>query len=173
MGLASRFDPAADPSIAWVIADVVACEPEAATWSKPARVTLAIVEVLRAAGPKPMPGPGAPARAPMPLPQRLTLAFGAPRDAGEQRFYVTRFDAPDAARRLAELDATSVSVPAVGRRVITWLDEHAEGAWSVPTAGGARWIELDDAALAEVRARLGLTRPSALRRWLAKLGLAR
>ncbi|MBN8616294.1 MAG: hypothetical protein J0L92_37255 [Deltaproteobacteria bacterium] len=146
MGIMPPYDPLTDPSLAWAIVRVESIEPATPTWSRPARVVLAVDEVLRGE-----------------VPAQLEVMFGAPREAQQQRFYIDRGNGPppwDEATQArsraahAELDARPVDVPHVGARIAVWLsrlDDH----WDIPTlrsfgAGAipmqSRWVDEDHLA---------------------------
>jgi hypothetical protein len=155
-----------------IVARVAAIDPAVATWATPAMVTLEVVGVLRPGGPvSTLTAAGVVTRDPTPLPPRVPVAFGAPPDAGQQAFYITRFHPPDEAEQLARLWARQVPLPALGSTVIVWLEETAPGAWGVIGSGNARWTDCDPEALRRVREDLGLTAPSRWGRLLQWLGL--
>lgn len=158
MGLRPPYDPFADAALSWAVVRVAAIEPLAPTWSRPATVTLEVIDVLRGD-----------------VPSSVPVVFGAPRESGDAYFYVARHlgspphtaeQLADAGRRRAELDATPVDVPAVGARIVVWLSPGAPGGgWDIPTlramgmatpnAMRSRWLDGDDDTVALVRARLG------------------
>lgn len=143
MGVMPPYDPFADASLRWAVVRVESVEPAQPTNGRPATLTLAVEEVLRGE-----------------LPPRVSVPFGAPREAGDERFYITRGLGPPpwtpemearVAAQFAALDARPVEVPDVGARVVIWLARESDGTWAVPTLrtlGAAtlvpmrsRWIE--------------------------------
>ncbi len=133
MGLMPPYDPFADPSLLWAVARVLACEPTASTWGRPAAVTLEVERALRLA------------RLEQPLPRTLSVLFSAPREAAQEQFYATRDANPEQANaRLAELQDRPIEIPAAGQRVIVWLTPPLRMPPAAPPPGPAPSVAAPD-----------------------------
>lgn len=136
MGYMPPHDPSADPSVAFVKARVLAVS---STERRPVIVTFEILAVTKAATTVGWIAPPEAARVgPTSMPSKLDVAFHATRSEGQEAFYIRRAQLPDEQARLDALAQRSVSVPAVGTTVFTWLSETSPGVWS-PSPDLPRW----------------------------------